>query len=272
MSTKTSILKGMKCALINAHNSNNAKAISKDFAAGSGTPEKVFNSWCTWVETLHYKVTPWAEKWNDGKVTDAEINAIYDEVMPILRQLERVDDKLFLRSNEVGAICKMVHDFGKSENGSIDVVKGKVAFRRQIETMIGNRIAQNEAVTEDEYKVITKYDSAVKNQEKAENRLNGYTDKKGALVKGLRDQLKEAEKIYADMKIACGITAKIEADLKKAKKNLYDEYPVITGYMEKVIELENAVKSTEGQISKCKETIQKYGKQYKELMAKISRA
>ena len=271
MSTK-SILKDMRQALVNAHNANNAKAISKDFAAGSGVSERAFTAWCTWIDELHTKVLPWVEKWNNGKVTDEEIQATYDDIMPILRQIQRVDDKLFIRTNDVGAICKMCHDFGKSANGSVDVARGNKAFRRQIEAMIGNRIAQNEVLSEDDYDIVIKYDRAVKNKEKAEARLEGYTDAKGAKVKGLKEQLEEAKKIYVDMKAVAGITPEIEADLKKNKKNLFEAYPIIAGYMATVDNLDNQIKSTEGNIDKAKATIKKLEKDYKAIMAKISEA
>ncbi len=269
MSTNNSILVEMKQALINAHNANNAKAISKDFAAGSGVSEKAFTSWTTWIDELHAKVLPWVEKWNNGKVSDEEIQATYDDIMPILRQIQRVDDKLFIRTNDIGAICKMCHEFGKSLNGTVDVANGKRAFRRQIEAMVGNRIAQNEVLSEDDYGIIVKYDRAVKNRDKAELRLEGYTDAKGAKVKGLKEQLEEATKVYNDMKKIAGITPEIEAELKKAKKNLFDEYPIVAGYMATVVNLENTIKSTEGNIDNAKETIKKLEKDYKKLMAKI---
>lgn len=270
MSTNNSILKDMKQALINAHKSNNAKAISKDFAAGSGVSEKAFTSWTTWIETLHVKVSPWAEKWNDGKVTDDEIQQIMDDVMPVLKQINRVDDKLFIRSNDLGAICKMVHDFGKSNDGTVDVVKGKVSFRRQIEAMIGMRLSENQALTEDEYNTVVKYDRAVVNKEKAENRLNGYTDKKGAKVIGLKDQLKEAEKKLEDIKKSVTATYKkfnavpTEDDLKA------DEgVALATANVENI---KNNIKATEGNITKAKETIKKLEKSYKEIMSKKVKA
>ena len=270
MSTNNSILKEMKQPLINAHNNNNAKAISKDFATGSGVSERAYTSWCTWIETLYIKVTPWAEKWNNGDCSDEEIQAIMDEVIPILKQLSRVDDKLFVRINDVGAICKMAHQFGKSTNGSVDVVMGKVAFRRQIETMIGNRLAKNAALTEDDYDIVIKYDRAVANKEKAENRLNGYIDAKGAKVVGLKEQLEEAEKKADSIKKSIIATyAKFNA--VPTDKDLKEDEGMALA-MANVETLKNTIKSVEGNISKAKETIKKHGKKYKEIMANIDKA
>lgn len=262
MSTTNNILKEMRPALVNAHNANNAKVISKDFAAGSGVSERAYTNWVTWVDSLHYKVTPWAAKWNDGKVTDEEIQAIYDDVMPILRAISRVDDKLFIRTNDVGAICKMAHNFGKSENGSVDIVTGKKAFRRMIETMVGNRIAQNEALSEDNYTTIVKYERAVKNKEKAEARLDGYVDAKGAKVEGLKEQLKKAKETLSTME---ALAIEMGADKKTIKDN-----PIVGAYQAQVTTLENTIKATEGNIDKAKTTIKELGKEYKAIMAKIA--
>lgn len=269
--TNNSILKEMKQALINAHNTNNAKAISKDFAAGSGVSERAFTSWTTWIESLHVAVTPWVQKFNDKDITDAELQEIYNKVFPILKQLAKVDKTpLFIRESDAVRICGFAAKHGKTANGSVDVLVGKVAFRREIETMLGIRLAQNEVLIEDDYDKIVKYERAVKNKEKAEARLDGYTNAKGVKVVGLREQLEEAKKIYVDMKAIAGITPEIEADLKKNKKNLFEAYPIIAGYMTTVDNLDNQIKSTEGNIDKAKETIKKLGKDYKEIMAKIA--
>lgn len=264
MSTNNSILKGMKQALTRAHETNNAKAISKDFAAGCGVADNVFTSWCTWIESLHIAVTPWVEKFNNKDITDAELNEIYNKVFPILRQLAKVDDTpLFIRESDAVRICGFAAKHGKTANGSIDVLVGKVAFRREIETMLGIRLAQNAVMTEDDYGIILKYDSAVKNQEKAENKLNGYIDKKGVKVVGLKEQLKEAKNTLEEMK---KLAISMGADTKTIKEN-----KIVSGYVANVTAIENAIKSAEGNIERAKETQKKYGKQYKELMAKISK-
>lgn len=271
MSTKNnSILKGMKQALVMAHNTNNTKAISKDFAAGCGIADNVFESWVGWIESLHYAVAPWVQKFNDKDITDDELKEIYGKVFPILRQLAKVDDTpLFIRESDAVRICGFAAKHGKTANGSVDVLVGKVAFRREIETMLGIRLAQNEVLVEDDYDVIVKYEKAMQNQEKAENRLEGY-ERNGQHVKGLKEQLEEANKIYVDMKAVAGITKEIEAKLKKEKKNLFEAYPIITGYMQRVVDLEADIKGTEARIEKAKETQKKLKTKYKEIMGKIA--
>lgn len=262
MSTKNnSILKDMKQALINAHNTNNVKAISKDFAAGSGVSEKAYTSWVTWIESLHYVVTPWVEKFNDKNIKDEELQEIYKAVFPILRQLTKVDDKLFVRDSDAVKFCGFAAKHGKSGNGTVDVLVGKTAFRREIEAELGIRIAQNEVLSEDNYDVIIKYEKAVSNQEKAENRLNGY-ERNGAKVEGLKEQLKKAEDDVAKI---TALTIEMGADKKTVSSS-----PIIAGYVKVVDDLKSDITNTEKRIEKAKETIKKLGKQYKEIMAKIS--
>lgn len=261
--TNNSILKEMKQALINAHKTNNAKAISKDFAAGSGVSERAFTSWTTWIESLHVAVTPWVQKFNDKDITDAELQEIYNKVFPILKQLAKVDETpLFIRESDAVRICGFAAKHGKTANGSVDVLVGKVAFRREIETMLGIRLAQNEVLIEDDYDKIVKYERAVKNKEKAEARLDGYTNAKGVKVVGLREQLKEAKKTLEEMK---KLAISMGADKDTIAKN-----PIVSGYIATVDNLDNQIKSTEGNIDKAKETIKKLGKDYKEIMAKIA--
>jgi hypothetical protein len=253
----------MKQALTMAHKNNNAKAISKDFAAGCGVPENVFTSWVTWCNSLHYAIAPWIKKFNDKDVTDKELKEIYDKVFPILKQLAKVDDKpLFIRESDVVYLCGKAHLEGKSANGSVDVLIGQVAFRRKVEFMFGNRLAQNEVLTEDDYDIIVKYDSAVKNKTKAENRLDGYTNTKGEKVLGLKEQLEEAKKTLDNVK---ALAISMGADKEKIEENA-----IVIGYVANVTKLENDIKSTEKNITKAKETIKKLGKDYKNIMATIN--
>lgn len=266
MSKNNSILKGMKQALINAHNTNNNKAISKDFAAGSGCSERAYTSWVTWCNSLYVKLAPWAEKYNDSQIPDEELNKILNEAMPILKQMTKADDKCFVRPTDATFLIGKIHEYGKSNNGTLDVVRGTVAFRRQIECLLGCRIAGNAAVSEDDYNIVVKYEKAVLNKDKANDRLDGYVNSKGEKIVGLKDKLEEAKKILTDMKIACKVTEEVEKKLKNDKKELTVEYPVLTAYVGAVDELTASIKSAEGNISKSDETIKKLAKDYKRIM------
>lgn len=259
-----SILKAMKGALVMAHNTNNARAISKDFCAGCGVPENVYESWVTWIKLLHEAVTPWVTKFNDKDVTDEELQEIYKAVFPILRQLKRVDDKLFLRESDAIRICGFAAKHGKTANGSVDVAMGAKAFRREIETMLGIRIAQSAVLTEDEYGVITKYESAENNLEKAQNKLNGV-ERNGKEVKGLIDKLAEATKTLNDMKALVNVPDDVKND------DLVAKYPVLAGYVKAVKDLESDKKNTEKRIKETEDYLKENKAKYGEVLAKVNK-
>ena len=266
--SNNSILKSMKVALERAHATNNKKAISKDFAAGCGVSDDVFTSWVGWCNQLHRAITPWIEKFNNKDVTDEELKSIYDKVFPILKTMAQVSDKkLFIRESDVAYLCTKAHTEGASDNGSIDVLIGAIAFRRKVEFMFGNRLAQNEVLSEEEYSIITKYDSAVKNQAKAENRLNGYVNTKGVSVVGLKDKLKEAEDQVELVKKGMVATYKQFGAIPTDKDFENNEALAIAVAI--VDSIKADIKSVEGQIVKSQETQTKYAKEYKTLMARI---
>lgn len=264
MKNNTSILRSMKQALTMAHNTNNRRAISRDFAAGCGVPEDVYNTWVTRINSIHYHIAPWIEKFNNKDVTDEELKVIYDKIFPELKALAKVDDKpLFIRESDVAYLCGKAHTEGASANGSVDVLVGQKAFRRKVEFMFGNRLAQNEVLKEDDYDIIVKYERAVSNKEKAENRLDGYIKADGTEVEGLRTKLTKAKETLEQMK---ALAVEMGADKKTIKDN-----PIISGYVGAVDQYIADIKSAEGNLTKSEKTINELGKKYKELMGKISK-
>lgn len=258
-----SILKAMKGALVMAHKTNNARAISKDFCAGCGIPENVYDSWTTWIKLLHEAVTPWVNKFNDKDATDEELQAIYKAVFPILRQLKRVDDKLFLRESDAVRICGFAQKHGKTANGSVDVAVGEKAFRREIETMLGIRIAQSAVLTEKEYDVITKYESTENNLEKAQNKLNGV-ERDGKRNPGLIEKLAAAQKTLDDMKLIANVDKDVEDD------DLVAKYPLLSGYVKAVKDLASDVTNTEKRIKDAKDYLKENKAKYAEVLDKVN--
>lgn len=266
MSTKNnSLLADMRKALAMAHNTNNAKAITKDFAAGCGVSERTFEMWCGWIDNLHHRAQPWVKGFNKSDVTSEELQVIYKAMLPSLQAITSVDEKLFIRDEDLVAICGYAQKHGKSANGSVDVATGKKAFRREIETMLGNRLAQNDVLTDEEYDIITKYENAEKGKRKAEDKLEGYTDKHGEEVEGLKTKLEKAKKTLGDMK------ALVKVSKGTKDEELVVKYPVLAGYVHNVKELETEIKDTEKKIDTYAEVIKNNGAKYKELMARIAK-
>lgn len=274
--TGKSIFMAITPAIVRMHELGNNKAISKDFAAGCGTGETAYVSWVRHIEELYDLVAPWAAKFNDKKATDEELAEIYKTVFPKWRMISRVGEtecnghnNMFVRESDAVRICAFAVKHGKTDKGSIDVANGKKVFRKEIETMLGIRLAQNAIMTEDDYDTVKTYEKALSNKEKAENRLDGYT-RNGKEVKGLRATLKDAEKVLDDMKaavIGMGADDKAKAELKKT----IDNNPVISGYAKAVADIKSQIGQAEKQLTNAKTTIKEKKKDYEAIMAKIEK-
>lgn len=269
-----SIFMGITPAIIRMHEMNNNKAISKDFAAGCGCGEIAYDSWVRHIDELYEVVAPWAAKFNDKTATDEELQTIYKAVFPKWRMICRVGEvecnghtNMFVRESDAVDICRSAKKYGKSANGSIDVATGKKAFRKEIETMIGIRLAQNAITSDTEYDLIRAYEKAVSNKEKAENRLDGYT-KGGKEVPGLRAALKDAEKVLEDMKQLMINTSKTDKEKEEAKKNI-DQNPIIGAYAKAVTDINSQIGQAEKQLKNAETFIKEKKKDYLAIMAKI---
>lgn len=269
VNTEKSIFATMAKAIANMHAQNNGKAITKDFAAGCGVPENHFKSWELWVKRLYEVAAPWGIKYNDKKVSDEELQTIYKGIFPIWRQLVRVGDSeeggyknLFIRESDAIRICTYTVKDGKSKVGSIDVAVGLKTFRRNIECLLGKRLAQNAALTEDEYETMVKYEKAVSTIEKTKNRLEGY-ERDGKEYKGLRTLKAEAEANLVKMR---ALALSLGGSIKEAE---IDQNPIMSGYLAAVTNIESQIKQAEATIKQAEETKKKTAKEYKEIMAKI---
>lgn len=268
VNTEKSIFETMAKAIAAMHAQNNPKAITKDFAAGCGIPENHFKSWELWVKRLYEIAHPWGAKYNDKNIPDAELEKIEGDVFPIWRQLVRVGDSeeggyrnVFIRKMDAAKICDFSVKNGKSKNGSIDVTTGLKTFRREIECLLGKRMAQNSALTEDEYETMTKYEKAVKTIETTQNRLFGY-ERDGKDHKGLKDTLADAEAEVIKMRtFALSYPGTTEANV--------DANPLMSEYLKNVETIKSQIKQAEATIKKAEETKKKLAKSYAEIIAKI---
>ena len=264
--TATTILADMRVALGAARKLNNKKPISADFVAGNPlckNPKAVYTAWVGAITDIYKVIQPWAIGFNDANVTNETLENVYAKVCPMWTALNNdVDPKMFVRTNDVHRLLSFSLRHGSTLKGSIDVEAGLTNFRKEVETMMGIRIAQSAVLTNDEYELITKVDKATANLEKAENRLNGYTDAKGQHVDGLQDKLetaKDALKNAVEMAIKLGVP----------KKDI-EENPLFKPYTDDVEAIENDITKTKKKIADYKVTIKENSKEYDKIMAKVN--
>lgn len=260
------IMGTMRLSLVAARKYNNKKAITRDFVAGNPKvkdADVTFETWCKAIADIYRAVEPWAIGFNDVNAKDCDLQAIYDSVVPMWLALANdVDPKMFVRTNDVHRIMGFALKFGGTTNGSVDVIASNTEFRRAVETMIGIRIAQGAVLTEEEISLVNKYDKTVTNIDKANSRLNGYTNSKGDHKKGLCDMLETAKANFAKMR---------EQLLKLGiKEEDVDDCELISGYVNKVDEIENAISKTKNKIAEYNEFIKDNKKKYETIMKKVN--
>lgn len=232
----------MAPAIIKAHNLGNNKAISRDFALGCGVDEIAFDSWVNWVGRIHEVCTKWAGEFNSKDVSDAKLGEHCAKVLPMWKTLLTVSEgvaelghrNIFTREDaDVYRLMSFAIKHGHTAKASCDVKSGVLVFRKEIETMIGNRIAQSVALTEEQYQTVTSYESAKHRIDGANKRLNGYTSEGGKAVKGLKDDLVEAEAKLEEMRKLA-----LELGVDEAK---LEESTLLSGYVATVASIKSDI-------------------------------
>lgn len=260
------ILTDMRVALGAARRLNNKKPISAEFVAGNPqckNPKAVYTAWIGAITDIYKVIQPWAVGFNDANVANESLENVYAKVCPMWTALSNeVDPKMFVRTNDVHRLLSFSLKHGSTLKGSIDVEVGLTNFRREVETMMGIRIAQSAVLTNDEYELVTKVDKATTNLEKAENRLNGYLDAKGTHIDGLKDKLETAKNAHEE---ACKMAIKLGLPKKEI-----ENHPLLKPYEDAINTITADITKTEKKIAEYKNTIKENSKEYDKIMAKIN--
>lgn len=260
------IMGAMRLSLIAARKLNNKKAISRDFVGGNPKvkdPDKVFEAWCKAVADIYRAIEPWAVAFHDAKAKDEDLQAIYQTVIPMWVSLaSNVDPKMFVRTNDVHRILGFSLSTVATSKGTVDYLKSITSFRKDVETLMGVRIAQSAVLTEEEADLVKRYDKTVANMAKAQARLDGSTNSKGEHVMGLFDNLATAQsKLDEVKKLAVELGVK-ECDL--------DDNELIKGYIDAVDNIEAQISKTKKKISEYKDYLKDNKKTYDAIMKKVN--
>lgn len=264
--TANDVMGTMRLSLIAARKLNNKKAISRDFVSGNPKikdPDKVFEAWCKAVADIYKAIEPWAVAFHDATVKDEDLQKVYMTVVPMWTSLATdVDPKMFVRPNDVHRIVGFTLSTVSTSKGTTDYLKSITSFRKDIETMMGVRIAQSAVLTEEEADLVKRYDKTVANMAKAQARLDGSTNSKGEHKAGLLDNLTTAQSKLDEVK-------KLAMSLG-VKEDELDDNELIKGYSDAVDDIESNINKTKKKISEYKDYIKDNTKKYKEILKKIN--
>ena len=260
------ILPSVKDALIYAHDTlYNSRALSKQDFEEVGLAEQALTQWSAFVEELREVSNAYIDLAQDPNAKDAAITAaqgkVWAEWRKVLKQgtEKEFSEKMFVRKADVIFISGLCGTkFQKTATAKVLAHQTATDFRRNIETLIGIRMAGNAILSDADRDVITAYEAAVRTVSSRTDALNGYTRGKNK-VQGLNDKL-----------------AAQEAVLKKTKAS-YDKVKMPAEMQEELLKpLTEAIKATNADIKAAKDAIAKAKKtiasnedSYKKIMEKI---
>lgn len=184
-------INAMREALIEAHNTNNTKAIDLEMCKNLGIAEESLQTWIDRCEHFRtYFVAPFVDTFFDEGITDEERKELEDKIFPEWKQMVKTGEEdlmhrqLHVNSYDIYLIFKYGTKGTPSKSGSQFGIALQKSFRRGMEYVIGLKMAMNAALTSDEQALIRDYENAVALRDKKTVFLDG-TEK----VKGANEQL-----------------------------------------------------------------------------------
>lgn len=260
MAKTTFELVTVKKALAWAHDEGNKHVLSRKEFEELGLSDQAYDQWEAFTDDLRVAAAEYNRLAQSATSTKEDLAKAEDAVWKAWRSVlaegteQKFNKNFFMRpydAHTIGnwAALKAV----PTAHGRVWGTQAKADFRRNIETMIGIRMAGNAMLTDDQHNLITSYEKAVasiqRNQEaledsvqngkrkpglksaleSAKNRLNSMESLVGSLgdsiTKDAADKILESAKsavIEADTAVKTAEKAIKEAETKR--DNLKDEY------------------------------------------------
>lgn len=215
---------GMKKALIVAHNNNNRSAINNKIIEEAGVSKAVLDVWiediealrkaCVKYNTLSHDYSVNHDKAYKSKCTKAR-NEVYSHYKDMLAAGEDTSDShnLITSDADVELVIGWALAFGASSVGTTMVNASEYAFRKNVEKLIGCKMAENSVLSDADRDAINAYRKACTSYKK-------YQDLVSTLDKQLDVYNNIIEKCSEDAK---DIIAKSLEDAIKATKAERDE-------------------------------------------------
>lgn len=255
----------IKDAIIQAHNLNNRAAISKEDCIDLGCSEQAFDQWEAYVDGLRVLVNEYIDESLRKDSTDQKVAKAADKVYAswkdVLNQSLGADyDKAwFVRKTDTAWLLRCGAKDVNTVFGSQYGHHEKKAFRRNVERLIGCRLASNEVLSDSDAAIIKEYDGAVSREAALKKRLEGY--KKGdEVVMGLKQKVD---------------TLKAEQERRRAEyaKFVAPEFleKALGGYAKQIVDAEKQLKDCKKNIAAAQQTQKDKKADYDAVMAKINK-
>ncbi len=253
----------MRSAIAAAHQTGNKKAIVLETAIAGGATEEDFQQWIEWVQNLRDVTVDYVVLKHKQSTTEAELKLALGRIYPAWRTILKVGEEnklhknMFIRKDDVSSIVGYAETFITTTKGTAQTVTSKLVFRKQIEALLGCRMAGNAVLKDADRETLQEYYSAQNTLKNAEKRLNGVTSDKGEHTPGILDTIKATEKNITDGE-------KMLRDLGINEEEI-SKNPLLAGYRARLKDLLAQKKQAEDSKKKANETIKKLSERVEQI-------
>lgn len=263
----TSNLGTMKDAIIEARKQGNRRAISKADLEKVNVTEQSLANWEAYVEELRLAAMEYVDLTEKQTASDDEIQVALGAVYAIWRRLlkegteKEFDARFFIRKSDIGRIAHLCGErIHRSTKFNAQLVHAEKAdFRKNIETIIGIRMAGNGVLNDDDRDTMVKYEQAQNTIKAKSEALDGFKKGKETIL-GLK-----AKKTAAD---AALVKANEFVETYKLTGEAKDAY--LKGFQNAVDTLKADIDDAEAKLKEAKKTEKELKKAYTALGKKLN--
>lgn len=240
-------LASIKDVIIKAHNENNLHAINMEDCDACGVSEQSLTQWKVYVENLRGAVALYFDlsSVKDSKESDIKKakGAIFAWWKDVVKQgtEEKFSKNWFVREDDFAWLLACIRRNSSTRNGSAYSKKGLTEFRREVERLIGIRMASNSILSDEDAEIIYTYEAAERAIKVNTDRIHGVKDKVGFLgqisvmekkiaektdlIKALTNNQEQIDSLLATDNLAL---ADLRKQLKGARKAIEEAEKVIS--------------------------------------------
>lgn len=256
-------LPAIKDALIYAHDTLfNSRALSDQDFEEVGLTKQAKTQWEMFVEELRQVSNAYIDLAQDPNARGQQISAaegkVWAEWRRVLKQGTEKDfsEKMFIRKADVVFISGLCGTkFQKTATAKVLAHQTATDFRRNIETLIGIRMAGNSILSDTDRDIIVTYEAACRTLQSRTDALNGYTRGKNK-VEGLYSKFNAQRQVL--------LRTKESYDKVNMPQEMQEE--LLTGLREAIKATEADIKAAKEAITKAKKTIKKTEEAYQKIM------
>lgn len=192
----------MRKAIVTAHKLNNTKAIDKNLAAACDAMPDQFAQWKEDVGKLRELVCTYVKVKHSPTAEPDAVKKAHDALFPVWKDILATGEsdahvrELHVSEYDIDSLVGYAEMFIATSKGTAQAVTGKDVFRKNVESLIGCRIAQNEVLDDNDRDTLQKYYSLQKSIGNADDKLKDLKKSKSEVELLLKDPKIANEKSY----------------------------------------------------------------------------